>query len=366
MGPRPRTSWSSGPRRSGLTGLAVTDRNGLYGAVRFMGAAEEIGLHGGRRDGDRAARPGRPGSRPASSSRHGVRGGAAEPRPGDADLGVDRRGRPSIPPTPRARPAARPSRPGQGGPARDRRAGAWSASRAARPLGGRLAEPVAAHLPGEPGRDQGRATLPPGPPRRASRGPRRAVGLSRRGDRAPPAGRRSGRGAGGRGALRDAVRAWRRPRLERLLHRALASPPARRRLARGGVGGARRGARAAGRRHQRRPLRDARRPRAARRPDRDQARPDARDARRPAPARRRVAPQVGRRAGGARCVVRSGDRRERGARGSPRRSSWRRRARSISASSSTASRASRCRRARRRSRISSSCARPAPGSAITR
>jgi DNA polymerase III alpha subunit len=31
---------------SGLAGLAVTDRNGLYGAVRFMGAAEEAGLHG--------------------------------------------------------------------------------------------------------------------------------------------------------------------------------------------------------------------------------------------------------------------------------------------------------------------------------
>ena len=30
----------------GLTGLAVTDHNGLYGAVRFMGAAEEAGLHG--------------------------------------------------------------------------------------------------------------------------------------------------------------------------------------------------------------------------------------------------------------------------------------------------------------------------------
>ena len=30
----------------GLAGLAVTDRNGLYGTVRFMGAAEEIGLHG--------------------------------------------------------------------------------------------------------------------------------------------------------------------------------------------------------------------------------------------------------------------------------------------------------------------------------
>ncbi|HEX7345234.1 MAG TPA: PHP domain-containing protein, partial [Candidatus Limnocylindrales bacterium] len=31
---------------SGLTGLAVTDHNGLYGAVRFMGAADEAGLHG--------------------------------------------------------------------------------------------------------------------------------------------------------------------------------------------------------------------------------------------------------------------------------------------------------------------------------
>jgi len=30
----------------GLTALAATDRNGLYGAVRFMGAAEEAGLHG--------------------------------------------------------------------------------------------------------------------------------------------------------------------------------------------------------------------------------------------------------------------------------------------------------------------------------
>ena len=30
----------------GLTGLAATDRNGLYGAVRFMAAAEEAGLHG--------------------------------------------------------------------------------------------------------------------------------------------------------------------------------------------------------------------------------------------------------------------------------------------------------------------------------
>src|SRR5690242_17122200 len=30
----------------GLTALAATDRNGLYGSVRFMGAAEEAGLRG--------------------------------------------------------------------------------------------------------------------------------------------------------------------------------------------------------------------------------------------------------------------------------------------------------------------------------
>ena len=29
----------------GLTGLAVTDHNGLYGAVRFVSAAEAAGLH---------------------------------------------------------------------------------------------------------------------------------------------------------------------------------------------------------------------------------------------------------------------------------------------------------------------------------
>ena len=29
----------------GLSGLAVTDYNGLYGAVRFVGAAEAAGLH---------------------------------------------------------------------------------------------------------------------------------------------------------------------------------------------------------------------------------------------------------------------------------------------------------------------------------
>ena len=242
----------------GLAGLAVTDRNGLYGTVRFMGAAEEIGLHGIVGTEIELLDAGVPDPAgvvvPPRRQRRRARTAAATP------TGVDRRGRPSVPAPPRARSSARPPRPGQGGPARDRRAGARPASRAAGPLGGRLAEPVAAHLSREPGRDQGRAALPPGPPRRASRRPRRAVGLSRRGDRASPAGGRSSGCAGGRGALRDAVRAWRRSRLERLLHRALASPAARRRLARGGVGGARRRARAAGRRHQRRPLRHARRP----------------------------------------------------------------------------------------------------------
>ena len=110
----------------------------------------------------------------------------------------------------------------------------------------------------------------------------------------------------------------------------------------------------------------ARGPRAGRRPDRHPPRPDARHARRPAPARRRVVPEVGRGAGGARGVARATRRLRPGRRGCRRRSSSRRRARSISASSSTASRASRCPTGRRRSRTSRSCAGPAPGSATTR
>ena len=75
----------------------------------------------------------------------------------------------------------------------------------------RLAEPVPARLPGEPRRA----------PRRVPRfthallaehtgGPGRAVGLSRRGGRAAAPGRAIGRGAGGRGAVRGAVRRQRR------------------------------------------------------------------------------------------------------------------------------------------------------------
>ena len=38
----------------GLAGLAITDHQGLYGAVRFSTAAEAAGLHPGDRDRDRA------------------------------------------------------------------------------------------------------------------------------------------------------------------------------------------------------------------------------------------------------------------------------------------------------------------------
>ena len=58
----------------GLTGLAATDHDGLYGSVRFTAAAEEAGLHpviGVEIElGDPAVAG--PGSR--SSSRRGVRG----------------------------------------------------------------------------------------------------------------------------------------------------------------------------------------------------------------------------------------------------------------------------------------------------
>ena len=122
-------------------------------------------------------------------------------------------------------------------------------------------------------------------------------------------------------ALRLDLRAWRRTGDERLLHRARAPPAARRRLARRGVRGPRRGARAAGRRHQRRPLRDPGRPRVPRRPDRDQPRPDARHAGRPPATRCRVVPQVGRRADGAGRRPSTARRRVPGGRGSRRRSS---------------------------------------------
>ena len=221
----------------GLTGLAVTDHNGPVWRGPFRrprprrsGLHPVVGLEIELLDpavadpdgivvpARRARRRGRGRGRACRSTRR-LRS-ARRPPAARRDRG------PAGPAPADARPAARSSRAGQGGPARDRRAGPRAAPRPARPIAGRLAEPVPARLAREHGRDQGGAALQPGAPRRAHRGARRAVGLPRR--RAGPAAAdgRPGRGAGRRGALRDAVRARRRSGHERLLHRAVA-PSAR-------------------------------------------------------------------------------------------------------------------------------------------
>jgi len=82
----------------GLTGLAVTDHNGLYGAVRFVSAAEAVGLHpvvGLEIEllDPAVADPGRivvPARRPRRPAR-----GADVPVPPDATEGLPRRPRPT-------------------------------------------------------------------------------------------------------------------------------------------------------------------------------------------------------------------------------------------------------------------------------
>ena len=240
----------------GLTGLAVTDHDGLYGAVRFVSAAEAAGLHPvvgleielldpAVPDPDRVVlRP--------PAGRRGRRASAGDRQAGGARR---RRGLPG-PSTPGAGPAPRSSRAGQGGPARHRRADARAASRPAGPLAGRLAEPLPARLAGQPGRDQGRARASA---RRCSPSTRRAWWRCRVVGEGELARRlRAGDRAGARAVAERYATLFGRgdgPATSRLLRRAVAPPAARRRLARGGVGGARRGARAAGRGHQRRPLR---------------------------------------------------------------------------------------------------------------
>ena len=301
----------------GLSGLAVTDHQGLYGAVRFSTAAHEAGLHpviglelelldAFGPDPDRIVVPSR-----RSRRRGGRRGGEDPSIDGSVDEGVPARPRPERTRLPGHRDpvkedlrgigdgAARPA-PGPAGPGPDR-----------------LSQPVPARQPRQPGRDEGRAAVHPGAPGRARRGAGRAVRLPRRRDRPAAAGRRSrGRASGGRG-LRPAVRLgqrWRgRDRWPAAVAaaggsvggrrpgagfrpRARAPPPARRRLARGRDRPPGRRARPAGRRHERRPLRPARGPRAPGRRDGDPPRPNARDAGRPPPAGRRVVPEVGGRA----------------------------------------------------------------------
>ena len=143
----------------GLTALAVTDHNGLYGAVRFMGAAEEVGIHGvvgteidlldpAVPDPDAVVFTRTP--TPASTPiRTGRRDATAPSRAGPS--GLDRQ---------------RAKLPGHRDPVKEDFRGigdraARPASRPAGPDAGRLAQPEPAHLPREPCRHQGRAAVPP-------------------------------------------------------------------------------------------------------------------------------------------------------------------------------------------------------------
>ncbi len=195
----------------GLSGLAVTDRQGLYGVVRFASAAEEAGLrpvigielelvdalapdpHGLVIPARRAPPRNR---RRAPTACAAAAGRPARRAPGPAPAG--------------ACPAAGPPRGGQGGPSRR---GSGGARAAPRPPGARrdgLPEPLPARLAGQPGRHEGGAAGHPGAPRGARGGARRALGVPPRRDRpAAPGGRPRGRARGRRG-LRPGLRASRR------------------------------------------------------------------------------------------------------------------------------------------------------------
>ena len=194
----------------GLSGLALTDHQGLYGAVRFSTAAEAAGLHpviGVEIELVDAAVPD-PGGIvvPARAARGSRAGGAilgpmargASPRPRRV---CRRRPRPAG-----ARAAAGPPGGPQGGPPGDRRGAARSAPRAAGARRDGLAEPVPDGLAGEPRRDQGRAEVHPGAARGTQRGAGGAVGVPRGGARAAAPGGGPRGGAGGGGAVRGAVR----------------------------------------------------------------------------------------------------------------------------------------------------------------
>ncbi len=338
-------------------------RLGRRRARRPRGRAGAVGARGDRPPGALRRRPVRDGGpRRGDPSGHRARAGARRPvrRGPGPDRGpgpptglarrttaIERAGRDGSGRRPAGRrgtgsaatgadPAAGSPGRRQGGPPRDRRGATRPAPRPPGPRSDRLPEPVPARQPGEPGRDEGRAAVPPGTPGRAHRGPRGAVGLSRRRDRPSAPGRRPRGGPGGRGGLRPAVRpgrevrsgvGWERrlrpagPRTfrrapgdrgggGRVRPRARASPPARRRLARGRDRPAGRGARSPRRRHERRPLRAARGPRAPGHRHGDPPRPVGRDAGRSPSTRRRVVPQV-RRGADAVAARRPGDDRRR-------------------------------------------------------
>ncbi len=174
----------------GLSGLAVTDHQGLYGAVRFSAAAREAGLHAVvgmevELVDAAVAGPGRPSCcqpRRARGRRAARRpsGSEAAPRPGQGSRSRA------------VRPRQRP--PGHREPRREdlrgvraRELGPHLTLLAAGP--GRLHQPLPAGQRRAPGRQQGRASLQPRPARRAQRGPHRPHGLSPRRALAPAPGR---------------------------------------------------------------------------------------------------------------------------------------------------------------------------------
>ena len=290
--------------RAAELGLSGPGRHGPRRAVR-RGAIRHRGGGGGgasgHRDRDRAPGLRRRPTPAARASRRRRRGSSAPARrraPATASSARAAGRGPAGATATRPRPTAGPPRGGQGGPARDRRAAARAAPRAAGAQRDGLSEPVPARLPRESRRDQARAAVHPGAARAST--PRACVALSggREGEiarRLRVGDREGARAVAERYAtlFGDAGRSPRDGVVDRgLLHRAVAPPAARRRLARRRARRPRRRARPAGRRDERRPLRPTRGSRAARRPDRDLPRPDARDPRRPAPARWRVVPEV--------------------------------------------------------------------------
>ena len=286
----------------GLSALAVTDRQGLYGVVRFASAAAEAGLHpvigvevelvdALVADPHGLVVPAR---RPVARGRPAARAPAGDPRPRG---GLPARPQPArAPVSPATASRSRRTTGASGG-------GAWPASRPPGPRRDGLPEPLPARLPGEPRRNEGGAPRHAGPPRGPRGGARRALGVPAR--RAGPAapGRRSRGSPGGRGGVRADLRRARRAagagRAERGGSRvrpgAIPPPPPGRRLARRRDCPPRPRARPPGRRHERRSLRPARGSRAARRSHRDPPRANRGDAGRAADPERRALPEVGRR-----------------------------------------------------------------------
>ena len=197
------TSWSSGRSRSGWPGWPVTDHQGLYGAVRFVTAAEAVGLRPVIGIEIELLDPAVPDP-----------GGIVVRRPRDPGAPGGDRTPPSEPPAPvEASGPATPERtrlPGHRTVVKEDHRGIGEAERGPHLVllarDDRGWQPVPAGVAREPRRVQGVPAVHPGAARRAHRGRGRAVGLPSRRDRAPAAGRRPRGRAGGRRAVRRAVR----------------------------------------------------------------------------------------------------------------------------------------------------------------